>query len=774
MRVSSAVQSGFSTQGLIQRPALIKKIQVKAAKKYIFLSASGGYGKTIIARQWLSSARDTAAKLKLVAGGEDNDAGVFFKSLAWALLKLVGKEKTTPDTAFTLDIFLDAIAGLPAKHPRCYLVIDDLHMITNEDILNSLPLVAARLPGYIRLFVAGRSAPLESLLETGRFETLTQDDLLFSPEEVELLGLERNCELTAEQVQALLETTGGWALYLSALMSGDQPYKAAQTLKQYLESQVWRLWGEETRNLLLALAIPNEITPALCELLTEREGGRGILEHLTKKENAFLFSAGGDMYRFHDVFREFLLEHVSMLEKDEIRRLNNVAAEWYYERGDYWGGSRYYAYNRDHEGIDRCMEAVNIFKNQSDSMSVEVRMNAVKYYMTILKPEFIEQNPHLISKCAVAAYNDGDAEAFLGYFDMLYEQLSEIARRRPTLMHTLAFTFGVDHRVPFREYMKRLANGMSGMLRAIALGSSHAHVSTLTQNLPFFHRSMRDLSEYHELKEDDLNVIRATLGSAIGRDYEVIEQSLVSGIYYERGSLLDAARHALTGYSACETDMQPETVFCSYMITAAVLFSMGSHWDARQVMARTEAFVKEKARFLQANFNALQTKYATHEGDTEAAVKWLAVYGRHTDRMPFYQICRHFTTLRSYVAVGKFAAAAEFGIRLQTLAREYKRPLDQIESGLLTALALWHKEDSGNAVMEMERAVHIAAPYGFTQLFIDEGRKITQTHRAADVYRRVNQSNPRGKQIHSGERTTGASAAHATQNARMFKQRDVV
>ncbi|MDR2575268.1 MAG: LuxR C-terminal-related transcriptional regulator, partial [Treponema sp.] len=53
-----------------------------------------------------------------------------------------------------------------------------------------------------------------------------------------------------------------------------------------------------------------------------------------------------------------------------------------------------------------------------------------------------------------------------------------------------------------------------------------------------------------------------------------------------------------------------------------------------------------------------------------------------------------------------------------------KRPLDRIESGILTAIALWKKGDKYNAAAEMEQALHIAAPCGFIQLFINEGKEI--------------------------------------------------
>ena len=143
----------------------------------------------------------------------------------------------------------------------------------------------------------------------------------------------------------------------------------------------------------------------------------------------------------------------------------------------------------------------------------------------------------------------------------------------------------------------------------------------------------------------------------------------------------------LNGYHLREDGMHPETLFSAHMILAAILYAMGSHLDADQIMSQTEVFIKEKAQFLYVNLKALQTELAIRSGNIDAAKEWLAIFENRAERLPFYQMCRHFTALRSYIALGDFARAAEFGKRLNSLATEYNRPLDQLESGLLMAMS---------------------------------------------------------------------------------------
>jgi len=709
-----------TARGMIYREAVIKKMNRKSAKKNLFITAPGGYGKTTAAQQWLSFVRGAVARLRM--GNEDNNTGVFYKKLIYSLLKLVKKEKSAKSAEFMLDTFLETLKQMPVKNTRCYLLIDDLHIIKNNDILNSLPLIAGRLPSYVCLCLVSRSMPPQPLLDTGLFETLTKDDLLFSQEEVEWLGTEKKRELTAGQINDLLETTGGWAMYLSALLSGEQTYKMPQTLIQYLETRVWNLWDDETKKLLVKLAVPVEITPDLCERLTAEADGKSILDRLVKKEGVFLTLIGNDTYHFHDIFRDFLLERAVLLETQEIRRLNNAAAEWYYERGDYHSGAQYYIRNNDHEGIIRCLTAASQYHEDLGVMSVEAYINFTIRYVKDLPAEFIAENPYLIYKLITTAYHNGDINEYMRYANILNERQAEIAAKYPALFQTFSLSGVINPHVPLKEHAKELLKKIEQMPKIAA--NTNTNIGTMTQNLPFFHRSLRDLSECYELKAEDLELYKAAIGVLMSEDYDVMEQALFAGIHYERGQLMDAARHALIGKKTCGEGTHPEIHFSANMILTAVLYAMGDFRDAGKIMAQTKDYIEKKARFLYPNFKALQTERVIRLGDITAAKEWLAVYANSAERLPFYQICRHFTSLRSCIALEDYKAAVDFGKRIQKLADDYKRPLDRIESGILTAIALWKKGDKYNAAAEMEQALHIAAPYGFIQLFINEDKEI--------------------------------------------------
>ena len=726
--------SRFSISDAVQRDVLVKKMKRISATKNISIAAPGGYGKSTVARQWLSSVRGKT--VIMVLGEADNDPEVFYRRLADILQKLMGEAKESGKASgISFGELLEIIRQLPEKRPRRYLLVDDVHMITNEEIESRIPVLLSRLPKYICGCLVGRSQLSDAALENGRFEVITQSDLLFSEKEIHWLGEEKDYTLTDTQVKELLNTTGGWAMYLSALLSdsgfGEEKEKATpQTLAQYLDTYVWELWDNETKALLLKLAVPVEITPELCNRLTGVDDGRDVLEMLAKKENAFLASADEDIWRFHDIFREFLLERVENgLSGEELRQLNDITGNWYYDQGECFLGVHYYYKNKDYEGIVRCEQASVSYAEQTEGTSLEAHYNSTSQFVLSMPLEFIEKEPFLIIHCSYVAYLLGDAEKFLLYQDILYKNFEVMLKQYPEFLASYFFMSGLDYRISLKNICAQIAEIFSQMPESAAdetaedEAEDNVGTSSVTQNLPYFHRSMRDFSEIHEMSEYELAMINATFGKMIGKDWRVLKPSLIAGIYYERSQLLDALNHALSAYNSCEKDTHPEAVFCAYAILSAVFYEMGAVNDSGKIMKQTECYIKKTARFLQTNFKAMQTERAVRMGDIDAVKEWLAVFACRLSRIPFHQMRQHFTTLRCYIAVGDDTTAAIFGERLLTLATEYNRPLDQIESAILLSIAL-QSSKKGEATSRLKQAVIIAEPYGFTQLFLREGKEI--------------------------------------------------
>ncbi|MCL1904345.1 MAG: LuxR C-terminal-related transcriptional regulator [Oscillospiraceae bacterium] len=716
-----------AASGVVPRHNVVKKMKTISTKKNIFITAPAGYGKTIAAEQFLVSVRGFSTKLAVT--NDMNIPRVFYSKIALSLLKLVNITQNFPHLSdlknfeLTLEDFLVLLKKFPIKNARCYLLTDDFHLIKNKDVLNKLPMIIAQVPGYIRLCFVSRNAPINGLMNTGLFECLYQDDLIFSAEETEWLGAERDITLSPERVTELLQITGGWPVQLSSLINNNP-----SELAQYIKKRVWDMWDNTVKKELLRLCIPDELTPELCEKLTTKHNGYGILSEYSERNNAFLYQ-NGDFFRFYTVFRDFLRNNINLLDKKEIYRLNEVCAKWYYERGDFANGVKHYGYNLDFDGIYKCVEEYCRYNAKTAETAVSYRQNIMQILSDNKNSDLIAKNPHLLLACSAIEYRDGNGEKFLSYIDIIRKNLPEITIMYPEFIEAFLLFLGWDFSVPIREYIKWLENAIFMFIDKNA--GIKARVNTITSYLPFFHRSFRDLSEYHELNPDDIRAASDTFSTMFGADYAGIEKLLISGIYYERGELVNALRYIAPNGLSFDGGIHPELVFSANMLLSQVLYAMGAIYDADDIMRQTERFISESAVYLKPNFDAAVVKREISEKNATSAINWLKVHDYDYSgtmnlkkKLSFDRICFHYTTMRAMNAIGEYTAAIGLGNRLYTLSVDFKRPLDQIECGILLADAFQMNGEKSRAIEQLKNSLSIAAQYGFKQMFINEGRGI--------------------------------------------------
>jgi LuxR family transcriptional regulator, maltose regulon positive regulatory protein len=148
--------------------------------------------------------------------------------------------------------------------------------------------------------------------------------------------------LTAEQVADVTERTEGWpaGLYLSALIAKEshgQP-EAVTGDHRYVADYLYRgaliLQPGDMQRFLRRTAVVDQLCGPLCDALLGSSTGAKHLRHL---EACCLFLVPLDRrrewYRYHSLFREFLLAELRRAEPDVIMTLHQRAADWYEANG---------------------------------------------------------------------------------------------------------------------------------------------------------------------------------------------------------------------------------------------------------------------------------------------------------------------------------------------------------------------------------------------------------------------------------------------------------
>jgi LuxR family maltose regulon positive regulatory protein len=312
---------------------------------------------------------------------DDDDAARFFAGLIGALQRL------GPDVAAALAPQLDALPQLVADPRRLavalvnalvaarpeptLLLLDDLHHIKAPPIHAALEALLERPPPLLRVLIATRTDPpvgLARLRARRQVFELRLDDLRFTADETAEL-LQRLCSvaLPAPQLSQLHRRTEGWAAGLSMLASslarilapGDRAaflaglQQSDQYIFEFLAEEVLNRQDPPTRAFLLETAVLSELTPRRCRAISGRPDAPAILDELYRR-NLFLTvvppasgaghsAPGGEAaeqpladygqraadeatYRYHDLFREFLLARLAREAPEWLVTLHQRAA----------------------------------------------------------------------------------------------------------------------------------------------------------------------------------------------------------------------------------------------------------------------------------------------------------------------------------------------------------------------------------------------------------------------------------------------------------------
>ncbi|MBS1838081.1 MAG: hypothetical protein JST64_10345, partial [Actinobacteria bacterium] len=320
------------------------------------LVAAAGCGKSLLIAQWLASNGSTGARSISVAG-RHNDAMSFgadlleaFGDLQRPLDPSLREHLVSGSAGLGADFFDRLVSDLAAQPCQVVLVLDDLHQLTNEGVLDDLGWFLQHLPPNVRVVAAMRwdvALSTRQLRMAGKLVEVRAAELAFTPEEARrMVRSLSGHELDDRQVELLVDRTEGWAAGLQlasiSLRTADDPddflHDFAGTdrlVVEYLTAEVLCQLDAPTRSFLLRTSVLPWLTADLCAAVTGRDDSREVLDHL-HSHSMFLIELDrcGTRYRYHHLFRELLL-HAATLELgvDELGTLRRSSAEWFRHHG---------------------------------------------------------------------------------------------------------------------------------------------------------------------------------------------------------------------------------------------------------------------------------------------------------------------------------------------------------------------------------------------------------------------------------------------------------
>lgn len=712
------------------RHGLLNLFRRETDKRIIYVSAPAGYGKTVSTQLWLQHAKCEYIWIGL--DEYDNTLSIFYKLFCSGILSFQPGNRAIASIIASPKFYsapvehtIHLLSAFEPDGKKYALVFDDMHLVTNEEIRKSALLVQKRLPlSFLTLILTRNEVAKEYLATTGeeRCAVISAKDLAFSTEEIRAYFRAYGRSLTREEAVEVQGATKGWAIGVNALAISGQTESCQgsdQMLESYIKKQIWDNWDAKLQDFLLKTSAADDLSPGLCKHLTGRTDSIEVLETLCSS-NAFISRISEDTYQYHHLFREFLRDRLNRDHRIDKRELYRQTAEWFYKRKEYLKAANYYIHINDSKKITDCLILIRDYTLDNN---IEPLLAFTKrYILGKLSKLFIEENLGLVAHCAMSCFWDGDSSGFCHYLDILYT----IQIEDPAYAETISFLGGIDFRIPFYVYASEHAKKLPVDAAPSRQEDKRAKVMSLTQNLPFIHRSSRDYSEFSVHTKERLAQLESTFGLLIGREYYVFEECIRAGLCFEKNLLADALAYGLTALVKCEDGFGIEVKFCTHMILAAVYQAMDKWPDALKQIKEMEALMETSgAGYLRPNLLAVLTGFKQQDGQKAVAEEWLGQYFvTEKASLELYKISQHFTTTRAYIIIGETGMAMEYTNKLKQLGADYKRPLDAAEAGVLKAALEWILGQKYEAMDTMEAVLVDMQEYGFIRIIANEGAAV--------------------------------------------------
>jgi LuxR family maltose regulon positive regulatory protein len=317
------------------------------------VSGPPGAGKTVALAQWLANSRWPGPVAWLTLDEYDDTADHFWRHLVEALTR-AGIPLPADDFASGPDGPLLIASALAAQQPPAVLVLDNLHLLRAPRLIGGLSYLLRHVKPGLRVVVGTRAdqpLPLQQYLLTGDLTEIHGGQLAFTGPETRLLLRGYDLAAYRESLQPLVKKTEGWAAglrFVAIAVSGTpgdgtgDPAGVEQVINGYLTSEALDGQPPGIRDFLLRTSVPEQVTPDLARVLTDRANSAAILSDLVRA-NLFIQPLDGSWYRYHELFRATLRARLRDENPGLLDELLRLTAEWCRRHGQLAAAVRYAA-----------------------------------------------------------------------------------------------------------------------------------------------------------------------------------------------------------------------------------------------------------------------------------------------------------------------------------------------------------------------------------------------------------------------------------------------
>jgi LuxR family transcriptional regulator, maltose regulon positive regulatory protein len=315
--------------------------------RVVGVTAPAGYGKSTLLAEWAELEDRPVAWVSLDRFDDDPAALVAVMASAYARAFQHDDDLIADVGGFGVSVLGRAAPRLASAFrgsPVSFVVmLDDLHMLGSEACHDVLSVVISGMPCGSQFITASRfeQPHVQRLRVSGDALDVGASELALDAAGAEQIFAGAHVTLTPELAVTVTERTEGWpaGLYLAALIasdstglptiSGDDRY-----VSDYLYREALSQLPETDQSFLRRTAVLDQLCAPLCEAVLDEPGAQQRLRRL-EASNSFMIplDRSREWYRYHHLFREFLLGELRRVEPEAVAKLHLRAADWYEANG---------------------------------------------------------------------------------------------------------------------------------------------------------------------------------------------------------------------------------------------------------------------------------------------------------------------------------------------------------------------------------------------------------------------------------------------------------
>ena len=764
----------------IHRGSILKILNGQIDRNLTLITAPAGFGKTTLIRDWVKSNGVPFAWYSIDVA--ENDLVYFIHYLVASLQKLhagIGATcldlLTTPQPLPGHLAIISLLNDLYTIDRHFILILDDYHFIESEPIHETLAYILDHIPDNMHLVISSRSDPplkLSRVRAQGNLIELRASDLKFTSSEIHKYFTDtKSLQLSRYQLDQLELKSEGWITGLQLIKLTLKHRADIESLVEslvttnryiadYLVEEVLARQPESWKQFLLETSILEQLSGPLCMAVTGNEESETILIALEKSDLfLFLMDDEGMQFRYHSLFAELLSNILRVQYPELIKPLHQRAAVWLYANQRYIEAISHFI---EAEEMD---EASSIMDEQAAIYWEKGAHTRILNWISLLPSEQLHSRPNLSLYYAwvlMANGQIGEAEYVITH---LMEQLKlhrgnsilDLSGKIEVILALMAAFQGKRESIVnlSKQALENLSNEniLWRGLASLALGDGYSlsgNVSAATKaytDAVVFSREIKNLyfalishiklavgQRQAGLLEISISICqdvleKLNLSNLNSSVYAGVSSAILGESQYERNELEASLINVRKGIELTSGGIDMTMLAWSYHCYLRVTVCSGNYQEAKEAIDRFELNSSQKDSivppWVSIIIEAWKMRLHLSLGEPKKIESWLLDQRVDLHNRDLKGKDLHYLIYARFLIYENKIQDA--GNLLDVLIQESEgtgRTTRLLELYLLKSIVLYKLNNLSAAIGLIERTVAIAEPYGFINIFLDEGPDI--------------------------------------------------